>query len=191
MKPATKYIVTGCLTAWLLGGCSSNAEHAATAIPATGAAISTSGANAAASQASAAPASQEPVNKLHYSKKQLQEIREAAQQAGLEQVYIPTVGGGPDDYFEEAKVQGRKLTLHFIQMAVTESGEELEPVNPDRTVRTVLLADGQEGKWINEEESTVAYLYASKGTTNIQVFSASPFDGKDFEAAAESMILLQ
>lgn len=193
MKINKTYRLAACIAVLLLGGCSSNPEPPDAAVPTetAEAAGPATGKGATGLTALDTPVCEEPVNKLHYSRNQLREIREAADKAGLENVYIPTIGGGPDDYFEEAKVDGKQLTLHFIRMAIAESVEELEPAAANRTVTRVQLSPQLEGKWINEEESTVGYLYGEIENTHFEIFSARMFDRKDFEDAAESMILLR
>ncbi|MEK3686596.1 hypothetical protein [Paenibacillus sp. FSL R10-2736] len=193
MKINKTYRLAACIAVMLLGGCSSNPEPPDAPVPTetAEAAGPAAGKGATGLTALDTPVCEEPVNKLHYSRNQLQEIREAAQKAGLANVYIPEIGGGPDDYFEEAKVDGKRLTLHFIRMAITESMEELEPAGGNRTVTKVQLSPQWEGKWISEEESTVEYLYGEIDNTHFEIFSARMFDRKGFEDAAESLILLQ
>ncbi|MEK5494602.1 hypothetical protein MKZ24_28280 [Paenibacillus sp. FSL R7-0297] len=190
MKINKPYRLAACIAVLLLGGCSSNPQPPDAAVP-TETAGPASGTGETGRSALDTPVCEEPVNKLHYSRNQLQEIREAAQKAGLVNVYIPEIGGGPDDYFEEAKVDGKRLTLHFIRMAITESMEELEPAGGNRTVKKVQLSPQLEGKWISEEDSTVEYLYGEIDNTHFEIFSARMFDRKDFEQTAQSLILLQ
>jgi len=145
----------------------------------------------AAVEESVDPESGDEANKLIYTDEQTKDILAAAREAGLHTVYVPTIGGGPDDYFDSVTVEGNRLTLHFIRMAIAESAEEIMLFGKDRIERTVQLADGLTGKWITQDESTVAYLYFRIDPVYFEFFSAKMFDGKAFEAAASSLVPLE
>ncbi|MFD2880963.1 hypothetical protein ACFTAO_41580 [Paenibacillus rhizoplanae] len=57
------------------------------------------------------------------------EISEAAKKAGLDKVYIPTVGLGSDDYMDRVEVKDNQVRIVFIRGAITQSTEELKPTN--------------------------------------------------------------
>ncbi|MNI70283.1 hypothetical protein D3C73_1260880 [compost metagenome] len=131
------------------------------------------------------------ISKFTYTDQQKKNILAAAQKAGLKTVYIPTIGGGSDDYLDLVEVKGNTLILKFVRMAIAQSSEEIQPGEEAGDVKMVQLTDKVNGKWIQAENgSSVEFLYFRIDKTYIKYFSAKPFLKKNFEASARSMIPL-
>ncbi|WP_150275735.1 hypothetical protein [Paenibacillus tepidiphilus] len=123
---------------------------------------------------------------LTYTEEQKTEILKVAEQAGLDQVYIPTVGLGTDDYLDRIEVQEDTVRIVFIRGAISQSRHDLRPVDGAPS-RSVLLPNGITAEWIKQEESTVEFLYFEKDGVYFSFTSARAIIGEEYEAAAGSL----
>ncbi|MFD1903877.1 hypothetical protein ACFSQ7_07000 [Paenibacillus rhizoplanae] len=109
---------------FLLAGCSQNEDSPSNSSP-TPATEQNQNVNSANNEGEGM-AEAEP---LSYTAEQKNEISEAAKKAGLDKVYIPTVGLGSDDYMDRVEVKDNQVRIVFIRGAITQSTEELKPTN--------------------------------------------------------------
>ncbi|AIQ19773.1 hypothetical protein H70357_25945 [Paenibacillus sp. FSL H7-0357] len=166
-------LMVSCLAVLVLGGCSDVSNHPNNTV-------------------SPSPsATENEINTLIYTDQQKKEILAAAQKAGVKKVYIPTIGGGPDDSFEGIEVKENTLILKFLRMAIAQSEEEIGPAVEGSDEKEVQLTDEVNGKWIPEDESSVAFLYFKIVDTYLSYSSAKPFIPQEYEASARSMIPLE
>ncbi|WP_151734602.1 hypothetical protein [Paenibacillus tengchongensis] len=123
---------------------------------------------------------------LTYTEEQTTEILNAAGLAGLEQVYIPVLGLGTDDYLDRIEVQDDTVRIVFIRGAISQSKHELKPAGtaPSRSVR---LSSGVTAEWIRQDGSSVEFLYFEQDGVHFAITSAKPFAPGEYEAAAGSL----
>ncbi|MEK4849783.1 hypothetical protein NST04_07930 [Paenibacillus sp. FSL H7-0756] len=153
MNYKSKVVFIGLLLGALLAGCSQN-ENLSSNTPATEQSQNVNSTN----NESEGMTEAEP---LSYTAEQKIEIREAAKKAGLDKVYIPTVGLGSDDYMERVEVKDNQVRIVFIRGSITQSKEELRPTNEIASTKKVELSKDGSGEWI-AKENEVPYLYFEK-----------------------------
>lgn len=191
MKYKGKLLAIGLLTGILLVGCSqkgslSSTDPVQTDKPSVTEPVQTE--NAANEPKKYDPEKQEG-EPLSYTDEQKTEILEAAKKAGLEKVYVPTIGLGVDDYLDRVEVGENEVRIVFIRGSITQSSKELKPLHEIETTREVQLADNITGKWIKEKDG-VEFLYFEIEGTYFSIKSAKDFYPAAYEKAAGSVKVL-
>lgn len=188
MKYKGKILAMGLLTGILLVGCSqkenlSSTNPVQTDVPSATEPIQT---ESAANESDPEKQEGEP---LSYTNEQKNEILEAAKKAGLEKVYVPTIGLGVDDYLDRVEVGENEVRIVFIRGSITESSKELKPLNEVESTREVQLADNLKGEWI-KEKGGAEFLYFEIEGTYFSMKSAKDFYPAAYEKAAGSVKVL-
>ncbi|WP_342476540.1 hypothetical protein NYE24_20535 [Paenibacillus sp. FSL H7-0350] len=176
-----KVVIIGLLFGALLAGCSQNENSPSTPspTPATEQSQNENSTNKAGEEMTEA----EP---LSYTAEQKNEISEAAKKAGLDKVYIPTVGLGSDDYMDRVEVKDNQVRIVFIRGSITQSKEELKPTAEIASTKEVALSKDVSGEWI-AKENEVPYLYFEKDGLYFSMSSAKTFSQAEYERAAASL----
>lgn len=176
-----KVVIIGLVFGALLAGCSQNENSPSTPSP-TPATEQNQNVNSTNNEGEGM-AEAEP---LSYTAEQKNEIREAAKKAGLDKVYIPTVGLGVDDYLDRVEAKENQVRIVFIRGSITQSKEELKPTNEIASTKKVELSKDVSGEWITEENGAT-YLYFEIDGLHFSMQSAKDISQGDYERAAASL----
>ncbi|ETT49888.1 hypothetical protein MKZ07_16665 [Paenibacillus sp. FSL P4-0338] len=176
-----KVVVIGLLFGALLAGCSQNENSSSNNTTTLGTEQNqdvNSTNNEGEGMAEAEP--------LSYTAEQKNEISEAAKKAGLDKVYIPTVGLGVDDYLDRVEAKDNQVRIVFIRGSITQSKEELKPTKEIASTKKVELSKNVSGEWITQENGAT-YLYFEMDRLHFSMESAKDISQADYERAAASL----